>query len=1252
MSERVVALLDDTEGPIGALAVMVAEREARDRGLSHELETAAAQESDNPAHAGRLMEMAEFVRTVHSLADAFTSVHDLPTLVAWFARSRHTFLSGFAALHRRLAGDASEAGDSARAQAFRRGLVAHVQLRRLLRRIARIHSLNEDAANEYLERNPNLCDQSLHHWLELAAQAVRSHRSEQAASYRFAREHLMLKCRRRAFITSISNAAQNAQQDSARDSGNERTTLAVPLSPFWAENWHLLDMELNDTIIPIVDHIATGTISFHDAISQVAREALPSPVDVDRRIHVMSIFAEQSLRTAGASVAPEVLSLYRSLIELRTAEPRFHATLVLHYATAMLLHFRALESPRTSLEEAVACIGRALAPLDSSRSPRLVRDLLFSRGRINENIGQWKPDAFSAAAEDLREGLAIAGVGHEREARGRALGDLANVLRRIRLDEATDAGICATYDEALTFLPAGDSTTSRAIVLNNYAGYLQERHFGDAARNRERALELINEAIELLANLPRRNWLDAHERGALASAYMTRGNIIRSRSFGKQSELLGAAIASYQEGLRVVGSASAAVSFLLGMNLASAYVERYRTSRNQAALQHADLALAEAESLLTDHPRLQSLAGLRRSTLELEMNEESETLDNAITTARAAAAMLAKFGEPVERANALMVLGELHWRRSARGDRADFAHAASIANDAYRRYLDMDDLERAILAARMEAGIAVQLHASSGERVRLVEAAEALGRAASLVEQLWLRFDASDWRTYVSIRFGSVHADRQWCQAALGEPAELLWESSGRAKSRELLGQISALSRIAHGISSVEKADRLGHLREDARRAEARVMDASAGVAPLSSVWEALQVSASERERIIDRMRLLGWRDEAPVGGALIERLSAAQQAHPDTVIMDFTTSRWGTTVLLRLADGRDHTVSVPLTMDRLHALLWGDDGWCVRYDAYRNASEIEAPDERKAFGLATTRLLEVLSTELLTPLLSGLLSEIAGKRLVLVPGPLAGLPLHAVKVGDTCLIETVGGLAYAPTAAALSPASYRWSRPARVLCILAEPADVPSLTRAPLEVAEVARRFAALGAAVSVLASVGQTSGSLVFASRGIELPPSVCVEDVRPTPEMVKQRISSFDLVFYSGHGISSGLVLVNEQGTKANFTSADLLTTPELRNAPLVQLSACETAYEDYAGALEMFSFVTGLLRHGAGFVTAGMWLVLESWSHDFTTVFQSRLIAGVDPASAVRDAILALKRRSDAEDGLGAIDWAPFAGFLGV
>src|SRR5262249_54770367 len=143
----------------------------------------------------------------------------------------------------------------------------------------------------------------------------------------------------------------------------------------------------------------------------------------------------------------------------------------------LVRHWRDAADPVATLEEAIAPLSWGLSVANPEESPRLTRDLFFTRARLYENLGYWSSDYYAAAERDYTAGLAVRGASHEMEARGRALTGLANTLGRIQHQDnaARDQRIIGLYEEALTCLSPDHNALNRSITLNSFAIYLNER---------------------------------------------------------------------------------------------------------------------------------------------------------------------------------------------------------------------------------------------------------------------------------------------------------------------------------------------------------------------------------------------------------------------------------------------------------------------------------------------------------------------------------------------------------------------------------------------------------------------------------------------------------------------------------------------------------------------------------------------------------------------------------------------------------
>lgn len=191
------------------------------------------------------------------------------------------------------------------------------------------------------------------------------------------------------------------------------------------------------------------------------------------------------------------------------------------------------------MKEIADLIEDTLPTVEEEKSPPLMRDHWLTRGRFLENVGFWEPEAYPLAIAAYERGLSIAKAKHEPEARGRALTDYANTMSRLRTanDEEQDEKIMATHQEALTTFGMETSTMGRTQALNSFAIYLNEPLHGERAANQERALSLIQEAINLFEGDERADRRNDLVCRTLAGAYLTKSNIIHRREIGDRTRL-------------------------------------------------------------------------------------------------------------------------------------------------------------------------------------------------------------------------------------------------------------------------------------------------------------------------------------------------------------------------------------------------------------------------------------------------------------------------------------------------------------------------------------------------------------------------------------------------------------------------------------------------------------------------------------------------------------------------------------------
>ncbi len=101
------------------------------------------------------------------------------------------------------------------------------------------------------------------------------------------------------------------------------------------------------------------------------------------------------------------------------------------------------------------------------------------------------------------------------------------------------------------------TTLGLGLALNSYAIYLNERLEGERGANQERALVLVQDAINLFETAPEERLDKKNDLVArtLASAYLTaKSNIIKDREFGDPYESLLAALDALRTALDRLGA--------------------------------------------------------------------------------------------------------------------------------------------------------------------------------------------------------------------------------------------------------------------------------------------------------------------------------------------------------------------------------------------------------------------------------------------------------------------------------------------------------------------------------------------------------------------------------------------------------------------------------------------------------------------------------------------------------------------------
>jgi hypothetical protein len=1226
---------------------------ARDPGLVKELENeAGACEVVQPKVADRLREMADAMRSIHGLLRKFAEVKDMSTLLKWYQLSPVCFSSEFFPLVDSFLSDAETVNDTVRVNSIRHALEIRTRL------VSVVKALPTMKIAEEIEREPLLIDPAFHDFLETLSRALAGSDDNGADGARHAAEGLR-------YATRLHIAGKKLE---GLEPHEGMVRVRLPSSPVAAELWFLIDRDTADRLKMLADGVASKRIPLDEGLKSantIVGSALAPESSAMVTVYSTAAFCEHLLWTGRTEVVPQTIDLYRGLLDGEAAaeiEIESRATFVLRYAGAVVRSWRQLPDSDAVLSDAVSKITRALSTVSEAVSPRLVRDLHFARARLLENLAIRNRDLYVAAEKDYRAGLAVKAVAHESEARGRALGDLANTIARAHSGDSGEYNdqITELSDEALRLLSAEDSTLSRATVLTSYAGHLMDRLPGDPASDIEKALALVTEAITILEEKFPPAERSPYVKETLAGAYLNRGNAIRVRAHGDIDENLAAALESYRVALDIVRERKN--DQLLGtilINMGSGWVDRFDLSRDKAYLRNAVYFFTDAAEVLKEFPRERGYVLFRRALIATLTEEESD-LDDALKDAQMAADILRPTGDSETFAAAKSAIGILLKHRSKQTDCVDLEQSALELAEAHEIFAQCADSGRAILTARHLADVKIALYRLRGNAIDLEKAKESLSKACEQIEMLWDRSDSMEWRADVSVKYARIYDERAWCEAVCGTDPLHVLQIASSSRAREMVAHVSGLQQ-RRAYMSPEVASYLDLMRVERQRAEISRWSANRKIAAGQHIAETIRLTEEERSRLRDRISLF-----QRSGHLLIEetgsRIAQFLQMNRAAILCDLIVTRWGSVAILADATGTKAVQLPDVNTTAIGHWLEGKQGEADWFELVE-ASRDERKTRRVEWAKAMDRVLSKVGAQIARPIVDSI-ADAENRFFLLSPGSLTGIPIHAAPVrSGRRVFEQFRGLAYVPSPAILQPAVYEWTVRGPALCILSDPATSPSeeLTFAPRELSEVATILVQNDVSVTVLAAIGSGIGRDVFESRGVFVPKEVTILELRPTREWLLENMSRFAHVFYTGHGVGregpgSGLILPGPGGLR--LSNEDVLGMRELTLRPFVYLSACETAREA-SGSMELFSFASTLVRSGAGFVMGTMWSVTDDCSRMFTERFYRSLVAptAVPVAFCTSLRQLISDRAAMGTDSAGVsldhpIYWAGFVPVLGA
>lgn len=1234
--QEVLKQIWETQGPDALFKILEREPAARENGIAEELRREAAELALYQSSAvERLVEMAEAIEGFREAVDRFARVETVGDLLEAYQARPLCHGSNFNRLVGAFWLDALRDGDTTRDANLRRAMKVLSSVYAAIQETAASGRLEPEKWARRIVASKILGDAKFHEFIDSRAHFLATQSNPHAENF----------AKLATFIRTCSRVAPSIVQIKDRDDGvpiEGPIKIHIPVSPDRAELWFLVNRGFGKLAETLAGDVASGSRTIQSCMDEAAQYLArnPSPRQLDAgddektiEVFLASAFLEHLLRLSKPPAIVGALEAYARLSESGhwpTAEKR--GIFVLHYTKAVLNYWRYVKTPLALLKESAELIQETLRTVDES-TPRLLRDLWATRARLLENVGFWEPEAYSESLDAYERALAVAKVKHEAEARGLALTDYANTMSRLRSvnDEDHDKKIMATYQEALTTFEMEKSVIGRTLARNSLAIYLNERLHGERSANQERALSLVQQAIDLLENDERADRENDLVGRTLASAYLAKSNILRRRGIGDEIEALKAAIDSLHTAQDRLGKNTAdnQLRGIISINLGQLNIELHEITRDVTNARNAMYAYQEAEALLEYFPSEYSQALLGTAMLVSEIDEEqtAEAIEESIAKATQALNLLQDSEDLQARARAYLCVGELH---SLRALADDFQAALDSYKAAMADFFDAKRYDHAISMSQRLAGLWIQRFLHEGGPSNVREAEQILQQAIGWIEIVWAQVDSVQWRFEVSDRFSNVYAEIAWCQATLGKAPEVIAFALARSKGREFMSH-SAESRRSLQIEG-GLGEFIDQLRVESREAERSRWEAAKKSRLDVDVNETVQASQQQLRDIELRRRLLFPPPSDESNQPPLSSVEAFLETHPKSLILDLTVSRWGTVILV--AGGREtgpfagysiQVLPVPSTAVR----IWVDQ-WSSAYFEYLQAPVLEKDEARAQWAKQTDDLLTELSQNLIQPCLPA--EIVPGTELIVVAGRLAGLPLHATTLTDgRYAAEAFDSVTFCPNISVLSPDILSWQRPSSPMFVVSDrEGDLISAAR---ECYLAIEKIGSNGAGTKIFAQVGPSVGRAAFSARGITLAADVDVIESAPTPERLAEFIPGADHFFYSGHGVrradESGLVVVDSNGEPTMFSENDILSMHVLRGRPIVVLSACETAMGGQ-GSSELFDTASSFLRVGARFVVGSLWLVIEDCATKFTAEFYGALASGENPSKALGSAVRATRQ----------------------
>lgn len=416
----------ETAGADELITVVGQDQELRRPELIDELDKEAAElKHYDVISAQKLRNMAQTLRDIHTLVKFLADVTDLTSLHSVYKSSPIAWHPEFPLLVEGFIQDAAASGDLILIERLRGGMALRNEVRQALEIV--MGPIEPDQLQTAFKENSIVREPVFHDILQARMRLGQLKAEGGMGVFADRIERLRWLRRFEDAFAGVRDAQEDQGQQKDKDSAVQ---VRVPKPAWMADYWFLAAVgPAYDRVKEIAKAVSESRKETADAVIEV-NEVLGFSKAAEVPLFTWSLLAEFLSRSATVEGIKKGLHVYRDKIgspEWERSNWEIKTTFVLRFATAANRRWRVFSERQPLLKEVDDFISHVLPEVSKETSPRLLRDLLFERARVRENLGFWDPFQLTSSRTDYEAGLAVRAVAHEVAARTRALGDLANV---------------------------------------------------------------------------------------------------------------------------------------------------------------------------------------------------------------------------------------------------------------------------------------------------------------------------------------------------------------------------------------------------------------------------------------------------------------------------------------------------------------------------------------------------------------------------------------------------------------------------------------------------------------------------------------------------------------------------------------------------------------------------------------------------------------------------------------------------------